>query len=176
VAYIVTTPLVTAMTVDLLHAIAEQRPPGARSAILAGLEAFTPLFLAVLVAAAGIAIGLFLLILPGVYLAVRWYFVPQTVVIDGRRRSEALARSGELVQGSWWRVFGIGLLTALVVGIPAQLIELPFEAGASGADSAALSLTGATIAQVLAAPLIAIVSTLLYYDLRARREAPPPER
>jgi hypothetical protein len=170
VAYLITTPLVTAMTVHLLHEVSGGRSPSARAAILAGLEAFTPLFPAVLLAAAGIVIGLFLLIVPGVYLAVRWYFVPQAVVIDGARRADALLRSGELVRGSWWRVLAIALLTGLLVGIPAELIQIPFDALADSADSAAPSLAGATIGQVLAAPAIALVSILLYYDLLARRE------
>jgi hypothetical protein len=40
-----------------------------------------------------------LFILPGVYLAVRWYFVPQAVVIDGARGPAALTRSGQIVRG-----------------------------------------------------------------------------
>jgi hypothetical protein len=171
-SYLVTTPLVAVMTVHFLNALESGGTPSARGSILAGLEAFTPLFLSVLLAAAGVALGMLLFIVPGIYLAVRWYFVPQVVMAEGISGAAALARSVEIVKGSWWRVFGIGILTSLAVGIPAQLVQLPFEVAAKGGDSEAISLVGSTIAQVLAAPLIAIVSTLLYFDLRARREDP----
>ena len=66
----------------------------------AGLDAFAPIFFAVLLAGIGIALGLVLLVLPGIYMAVRWYFVPQAVVIDGARGPRALEHSGELVRGA----------------------------------------------------------------------------
>ena len=45
--------------------------PSAGQALVSGFEAFTPLFFAVLLAAIGIALGFLLLIVPGIYLAVR---------------------------------------------------------------------------------------------------------
>jgi hypothetical protein len=102
--YLVIAPLVTAMVVHALLAVADGERPRAGAAILSGLEAFRPVFVAVVIAAAGVILGLFLLILPGLWLFVRWAFVPQAVVLDGRRSTQALQRSAELVDGSWWRV------------------------------------------------------------------------
>ena len=50
-------------------------------------------------AALGIALGL-ILIVPGLYLFVRWYFVPQVVVLEGARGTEGLRASGRLHPGS----------------------------------------------------------------------------
>jgi hypothetical protein len=172
--YLIMSPLVVAMTTFALLAADQGRLKGPGGPIGEGLESFTPVFLAVLLAAAGITVAMITIVL-GIYFLVRWYFVPQAVVVDRRRTSGAIARSGELVQGSWWRVLGVVLLTAIVTLIPAAVIQLPFEIGANAADSSALSLAGNILATGLIAPYAAIVATLLYFDLRARREGVPLE-
>ena len=95
----------------------------------------------------------------------------------------SLARSFRLVRGSFWRVLGIGLLTALITSIIRQLFVLPF--GLIGAllsstqdsDSFAGSLiqllvsdVGTILAGAVLYPFAAGVSALLYLDLRMRRE------
>jgi hypothetical protein len=171
--YLIVSPLIAAMATYALLASDEDRLTGPAGPITAGLEAFTPIFLAVLIAAAGITLGLITIVI-GIYLLIRWYFVVQAVVVDGRRSVEALTRSGELVQRSWWRVLGVVLLAAIAALVPAAILQIPFEVGANAADSAALSLAGNTIATVLVGPYSAIVATLLYFDLRSRKEDAPP--
>ncbi len=136
---------------------------------MSGFEAFTPLFFAVLLAALGIAIGFLALIIPGVYLAVRWFFVPQTVVIDGAHGPAALTRSGEVVQGFWWRTFGLVIVVNLAVALPGLILSAPFTAIADSTDRAVWSLAGTIVAESVAAPFAALFSTFLYYDLLARR-------
>jgi hypothetical protein len=175
VSYLVIVPLVTAMVVHAMLAgdrgegLAAGRAVAAGRSISAGLEAFAPVFAAMLIAGAGVALGLLLFIAPGIYLGVRWYFVPQAVVVDGTRNVGALRRSGELVQGSWWRVLAIGLLAGLAAIVPAALVELPFAAAAESADRDALALLGGIVAETITTPFVAIVATLLYFDLRERR-------
>ena len=173
VSYLVTTPLVTAMTVNAVLALGDGRPAKAGPAIAAGLEAFTPIFLAVVMAGLGILLGLALLVLPGIYLAVRWYFVPQSVVVRGARGLGALRASWDLVAGSWWRTFGVGLLAIVISSIPAALIVIPFRAAADGADSGAVELAGSMVGQTVAGPFLALVGTLLYFDLNVRRRQRP---
>ena len=170
-AYLVIGPLVSAMVVHALLALADGRRPSTTAAIVSGLEAFTPVFAAVLMAAVGIVAG-FLLIVVGIWLLVRWYFVPQAVVVDGRRGAAALQRSAELVTGSWWRVLAIVILAALAAAVPASLIQIPFDAWAKSADSAALTLAGQIVSSVLTTPFAALLLTLLYFDLLARRNLP----
>ena len=117
----------------------------------------------------GIAAGLVLLVVPGVYVAVRWYLVPQAVVIDGARGLRALRRSGELVQGFWWRTFGLLVAANLAAVIPGLVLVTPFEAIASSADRAIWSLVGTVATETITAPFVALFSTLLYYDLRVRQ-------
>jgi hypothetical protein len=170
--YLLVGPLVTAMVIHALLAVADGRRPRPGPAITSGLEAFRPIFVAVLIGAAGVVLGFIALILPGIWLAVRWYFAPQAVVVDGRRSVGALERSAELVSGSWWRVFGVVVFATIAVGIPGTLIEVPFNLWADSADSSAVSLAGQIVASTLTAPFEALMLTLLYFDLLARRSLP----
>jgi hypothetical protein len=169
VSFLVTVPLITATCIYALRRLAAGEPPGTGGSLTDGLEAFAPVFLAVVLAAAGIAAGLLLFIVPGIYLAVRWYFVPQAVVVEGRRGPAALAASGSVVQGFWWRAFGIVLLANLAATLPSVVLLAPFMALAKSVDREIWNLVGQALAQTLTTPFVALVSTLLWYDLRARR-------
>jgi hypothetical protein len=169
VEFLVVTPIIAAICIYALHQIAAGERPRAGQVFVAGFEAFTPLFAAVALAAAGIALGFVALILPGVYLAVRWYFVPQTVVIEGVRGTRALSRSGLLVTGYWWRTFGLVLLANLAIAIPGFVLIAPFAAIAESTDRAVWELIGSAVTTSITAPFVALYSTLLYYDLLARR-------
>jgi hypothetical protein len=169
VSYLVVAPLMVAATIHLLNRLAAGERPHAGAAIQSGLDVFAPTFLAVLLAGLGIALGLTLLILPGVYVAVRWYFVAQSVVIDNARSTEALRASWRLTNGFWLRTFGVILLANLAAFLPASLLVLPLQALAESADRQAISLAGMILTETLTAPFVALVSTLLFYDIRARR-------
>ena len=171
VAYLVVAPLITAICVYALHSVAAGGSPGAREAIVKGFESFAPIFFAVLLAAAGIALGLFLLIVPGVYLFVRWYFVPQAVVLEGARNAAALRASTRLVTGAWWRTFGLVVLANVLVGLTIVVLGAPFTALADTTDRALWALSGNILATSVTQPFIALFSTFLYYDLRERKRA-----
>ena len=170
VSYLVVAPLITAICVHALRSVAAGGSPGAREAIVKGFESFSPIFFAVLLAAAGILLGL-VLIIPGVYLFVRWYFVPQAVVIEGARGAAALRASGRLVQGSWWRTLALILLVNVAAIVVAIVVGTPFTAAANSSDRALWALIGQTVAGTLTQPFAALYSTLLYYDLRERQRA-----
>jgi hypothetical protein len=169
VEFLVVTPIIAAICIYALHQIAGGERPSAGRVLVAGFEAFTPLFAAVALAAAGIALGFVALIVPGVYLAVRWYFVPQTVVIEGARGQQALTRSGLIVTGFWWRVFGLVLLANVAILIPGFILLAPFTEIAKNTDRAVWALVGSAITTSVTTPFVALYSTLLFYDLLARR-------
>jgi hypothetical protein len=170
VSYLVVAPLITAICVYALQSVAAGGSPGAREAIVRGFESFSPIFFAVLLAALGILLGA-ILILPGVYLFVRWYFVPQAVVLEGARGASALRASGRLVEGSWWRTFGLIVLINVVALLIAVGLNAPFTAAADNADRALWALIGEIVGSSLVQPFGALYSTLLYFDLKARRRA-----
>ena len=117
-----------------------------------------------------------LLIIPGIYVAVRWYFVAQSVVIDGARSTEALRGSWRLTNGYWFRTLGVIVLANIAAFLPASIVLLPLQALAESADRQAIALAGMILTNALTAPFVALVSTLLFFDIRARRSATPADQ
>ncbi len=62
-----------------------------------------------------------LLIIPGIIYSVYYVFAPFAVVLRGKSGKKALDYSKKLVQGQWWRVFGmlfgLGIIFAIFDGI-----------------------------------------------------------
>jgi hypothetical protein len=165
---LVTTPLVTAMVIEVLRA----EHPSAGRAIQAGLDVFPRLLVVMVLYAAALVAGLVAFIVPGLYFGIKLLFGIQTVVLEGQRDVAALRRSWQLSDGSFWRTLGVYVLVVVGAGVGSAVIGLPLAGAASGADSAFLGLLGAMLSQVVVAPFVAIATTLLYFDLVERHDTP----
>jgi hypothetical protein len=119
--------------------------------------------LALVSLAAGVmqAIGVVVLVIPGLYLLTIWAVYAPVVLLEPRPGLEALDRSRELVRGNAWRVFVVVLLC--VVSVPALGLALAF-ADRPAAALARLALTIAFSSVVL--PIAALASAVLYFELR----------
>ena len=112
-----------------------------------------------------------------VVLAVYLMVTPQAVIVEGLRPLDALKRSFLLVRDSWSRVFGIGLVLLLVLMGLALVLAIPFgmasalaaPEGASTVGDVFLFLAGVTVS-IVVPPVASIATTLLYFDLRVRKE------
>ena len=105
------------------------------------------------------------------------------MVLEGRGPIDAMRRSWQLVTGDFWRVFGILLLTAVIVFFVSLAVSAPFTAFSSLGDvnsdgldegfalSMVLGAVGAIIAGTITSPFSAAVNALLYADRRMRAEA-----
>ena len=98
-----------------------------------------------------------------VWIGVKWSFALHAVVLEGSGVYTAFGRSGDLVKGSWLRVFGILMLIGVALGV---LLSLVGEIDTSGWISLVLT--------VVATPIQGVVVTLLYGDLRARFDERQP--
>jgi hypothetical protein len=119
-------------------------------------------------AAVGILIGLVLLIVPGLVLLTWWVLIIPVIVLEQSRAGEAFTRSRELVRGHGWRVFGVIVLTILLViafGIVLSLLLIPVSDWLQ-------SFLSNLISGTLVTPFVAVTWTILYYRLRAVEEAP----
>ena len=95
--------------------------------ILAGaLKALPAVLLVVFVWLVVSAGGFLVLIFPGIFTFVGWYFVVQAVVIDNDRGLAPISRSSALVRGNWWRTFGIGVVFVVPSGVFTALIGTAF--------------------------------------------------
>lgn len=134
-----------------------------------------------------------------IYFSVRWGLYPLPVLFEGATARNALRRSTELVKDTWWRIFGIMLAVSLIAFMINFILEVssgfllswmgvaeiepptgvldtlrqlflptPGEIGWVSYTIrrlVTLSITALTM------PISVIGSTLLYFDLRIRKEA-----
>ena len=134
-----------------------------------------------------------------IYFWIRWSFYGLPVMFEETTGRNALRRSTELVKGSWWRVFGIMLAISLIAGMigfilqassefilsliglaapeePANLLEwlqrlyIPVPSEMGWFSYSVRRLVTLSIA-FITMPIGPIGSTLLYFDLRIRKEA-----
>ena len=117
-----------------------------------------------------VLVGTGILIPVAAWLAVRWAFLAQAIVLEDTSALGSLTRSGRLVRHRWLRVaglVGVGALLALLAGpfIGALLILL------TDAPLALMNVL-AGIVYALAMPFVALVTTYLYFDARVRQELP----
>ncbi|MFG2332345.1 glycerophosphoryl diester phosphodiesterase membrane domain-containing protein [Streptomyces sp. NPDC048604] len=138
-----------------------------------------------LLAALG-ALAAFLLI---TWVVFRYSLAPPALMLERRGVVDSLKRSAKLVKGSWWRIFGVQVLMAILSALVTMIIQLPFMFVALLFDGdfisslmrgdtpeyswAFLIVTGigAVIGSAITYPISAGVVVLLYVDQRIRREA-----
>ena len=127
------------------------------------------LIVAGLLAGLGIACGLILLIVPGLFLLTIWSLIVPTIVLEGKSAGESFGRSRELVKGNGWQVFGVIVIT-FAVGIVASIVVsiltvwLPDDVK---------ELVRNVISNTVVVPFIACAWTLMYFALAQGRGAAP---
>lgn len=125
-------------------------------------SSIAPLIGASLLAGLGIAIGILLLVVPGLVLLTIWAVIAPVIVIERRRAVESFGRSRELVRGHGWTVLGIVVITGLLSGVASTLLQAAF----SFLPRFLEIVIGGTIAQAVVAPFSAIAIAITYFRLR----------
>ena len=126
------------------------------------------LILAGILAALGIAVGLVLLIVPGLILLTWWCLIVPVIVLEGKHVGESFSRSRELVRGHAWTVFGVVVITAVLTAIASGLIQSIF----SFLGSFLRYWIGGAIASAIVGPFFAVALTLVYFTLLGLDESP----
>jgi hypothetical protein len=112
-------------------------------------------------------------------------FVPQAVLLEGTGAARSIGRSVGLIKGSFWKTLGILILVSIALFLLNILIAVVggvVTAMLSGGIGTAGNLTSsiqafqqfpvlAGIIDLLLQPFRMVVITLLYYDIRVRKEA-----
>jgi len=125
-------------------------------------------------------LGVFALLLVAIlYLYVRLLVTTQAIVLEDQGPLGGIARSWQLVGGAFWRTLAIAvlmyILAYLIAGIPSTItsLALTFLSG-NALDTLVrnqiIVAVVAQIGQILVLPLELVIFTLLYYDLRIRKE------
>lgn len=118
-----------------------------------------------IVAGIAIAIGLLLLVVPGLILLTWWAVFVPAIVLEGLGLSDSLGRSRQLVSGNFWPVLGLILVVILILlgaSIVLGLILAPL-------DDALGSFIANLVSNTIFTPFIALALTLAYYALKAEQ-------
>ena len=133
------------------------------------LPRLNTLTLAGLLAAVGITIGFLLLIVPGLILITLWLLIVPAIMLENCGVFESFGRSRQLVSGHGWSVFGVIVITVLIligVNIVLGIVQAAF-------DSRWLDLLLDIASQTTTAPFLALAWTITYFELRAIKEPVP---
>lgn len=109
------------------------------------------------------------------WLAVKWSLVVPAWFAERPALGPALSRSWSLTERSWWRLFGILLLFYLLYQVVSSALG-SFTLAAAAAPrewvvaASVIQVAVQVALSTLLAPLFPLVLTLLYLDLRVRRE------
>ena len=134
------------------------------------------------------ALGLVLCLAPGVWLWGIWAVAVPALIIENRGIGRAMRRSQDLVRGAFWRVWGIralGFAITLTLGAAVSTLVAAFASAVTGDEPAGffgagggslswayllISAVGTALLVTLTAPFQASLDSLLYVDLRMRKE------
>jgi hypothetical protein len=127
---------------------------------------------------AGYILAVLALLIPplGLWLIVRWMPAACVLAAEPVKPRQAFRRSAELVSGQWWRAFFV--MTTIVILEVVVVLILAFSIGVvvgllPGLDrdtSLEMARVAGLIVGSFAVPLVPIGYTLLYVDLRVRKE------
>ncbi|HYI21778.1 MAG TPA: hypothetical protein VEX62_03995 [Candidatus Limnocylindrales bacterium] len=118
-----------------------------------------------------------------IFVSIRLAFIPQVVMVEGVGAVDSLRRSWRLISGSSLRVFGYSIVFSLLVGVLSLLataaVELVTGTGIDISDGVLVFepvpfVVGGLIAGLIGIalmPIGTIAMTLLFYDVRFRRES-----
>jgi hypothetical protein len=160
--YVIAAAVVTLIARDVYL----DRPVDVAGAFRAVVPRIPTLIVTTLITFTFLVIGLMLFLFPALYPLARFFATRQAIVIEGAGVGRSLGRSSELSAG----VKGHVLATLLLAGLITLAISVGSGMLAYIIPSRVLLFAISTGISVIVYPFLAIVQTLLYYDVRIRKE------
>jgi hypothetical protein len=156
------------MVVKLVQDVQDGRRDTSVADLLGSVShVFGPLLAVSILFGIGVAIGFVLLIIPGLYLLVIWSVVAPVTVLEQPGVFNAFRRSGHLVRGNGWAVFGVIVIVFLAVAVVSIAVGIV----ASGLGSAGRALVQWAV-NALLAPISALSASVIYFALRGQHAEP----
>ena len=131
---------------------------------------FWPLFVAGVLVTLGVFLGLILLIVPGLILLTRWSMFAPLVVLEGAAATDSPGASNNLVKDHSWTVFGVLLITFILVNVFTGIVSAILSPLADWLQSYLSNVIGSGIAGPFAAAAVMGV----YFRLRGEKAVVEP--
>jgi hypothetical protein len=149
------------------------------NALSSGFQVVVPVFIISFLSLLGMALGMVLLVIPGIMLALAWCVVVPVRVVEGTGIGETFGRSRALTSGDRWKIFWL----LLMYGIIAILLSLVM-AMLTGVAISQLNtvqgnipyLAGTWLLQVVLAVVTSVGVAAIYYELRTIKEGISPRQ
>ncbi len=150
--------------------------PRVRGSLVFAVRRIWSLIWLYLLLGVGLTFAALALLIPAIWLYVAWSVATPVLLLEGVGGAAALRRSFRLVRGRWWPAAAVLLVGSLSVSIVTFVLvgllsAIPMIIDGS---SVLLAVTASTIASAVAGavvrPFQAAVTTILYFDLRVRRD------
>lgn len=168
--------LVQGASITALAQVYQGIEPDWRASLQAGLRRFVPLTVSTILLSLGSAFGLIFCLVPGVFLFAMWSVSPAALVTEQLGPVAALRRSFRLVKGRFWPVLGAIVLGYLLYIVVSQIVGaitsvFTFMGAMNEAQFSFLpTVVGSALVSVVSAPFLAAMVTIIYFDLRVRKE------
>ena len=111
-----------------------------------------------------------------IWVAMRWSVAIPALFAEGIGPLKALGRSWNLVRDNWWRTLGILIIVSIMVYVIDAALQVLFTGvaavvpGLNGDLRAGVITTITTLVDALVGAITPIAITMLYLDLRVRKE------
>jgi len=111
-----------------------------------------------------------------IWVAIRWSVAIPALFAEGVGPVKALGRSWNLVRDNWWRTLGILIIVSIMVYLIDAALQILFAGvaavvpGLTGDLRAGVITTITTLVDALVGAITPIAITMLYLDLRVRKE------
>ena len=115
----------------------------------------------------GVAIGLILLVVPGLYLFTIWAVFAPVIVLEGMGITDSFGRSRALVAGRFWPVFGVVIVASVLSAVAQSVVSLVL----SFLPTFLRYWLGGAVASAVAVPFLVLAVTLTYFALRDEKVA-----
>jgi len=178
IAVVLATVVLYAALIARIDAVARGAALSVGQALSLGVQRMGTMLLSGLLVGLVVAIGLCLLIVPGLIFIIWLVFAPFAVVLERRGALASLSYSRAIVRGHWWRtavlltIIGIVLMVVYLifaVGLSITVISDPAAASTGQVPWYVTLVVGPVLSAVIA-PLTYSLMLAIFYDLRLRHE------
>jgi len=168
------TSLTTAACVKAVSDAYLDHPTGVAVSLRFALRRLLPVVWLEILTVVLLVLAFIAFVIPGIWLYAAWSVATPVLLVEGTGAWRALSRSFRLVRGRWWATAGVLIVAEIMVGLLGAAVEAllvgVFLSGGSVVVVVLLVSLAAAVSAVLTRPFTASIRTVLYYDLRVRKE------